>query len=90
MLFDDTFLHDAANESDQVRVVLFLDVARKDALAAGAAEPVVFVDRAPDRVGASDPPERDHQSRLMTGHRSGDFLDAGAWRPTKISIATCM
>ena len=29
MLFDDTFLHDAANESDQVRVVLFLDVARK-------------------------------------------------------------
>src|SRR5471030_2160396 len=29
MLFDDTFLHEAANESDQVRVVLFLDVARK-------------------------------------------------------------
>ena len=29
VLFDDTFLHDAANESDQVRVVLFLDVARK-------------------------------------------------------------
>lgn len=29
VLFDDTFLHDAANLSDQVRVVLFLDVARK-------------------------------------------------------------
>jgi beta-hydroxylase len=29
VLFDDTFLHDAANESDSVRVVLFLDVARK-------------------------------------------------------------
>jgi ornithine lipid ester-linked acyl 2-hydroxylase len=29
VLFDDTFLHDAANENDQVRVVLFLDVARK-------------------------------------------------------------
>jgi len=29
VLFDDTFLHEAANESDQVRVVLFLDVARK-------------------------------------------------------------
>jgi beta-hydroxylase len=29
VLFDDTFLHDAANESDEVRVVLFLDVARK-------------------------------------------------------------
>jgi aspartyl/asparaginyl beta-hydroxylase (cupin superfamily) len=29
VLFDDTFLHDAANESDQVRVVLFLDLARK-------------------------------------------------------------
>jgi beta-hydroxylase len=29
VLFDDTFLHDAANESGQVRVVLFLDVARK-------------------------------------------------------------
>jgi len=29
VLFDDTFLHDAANQSDSVRVVLFLDVARK-------------------------------------------------------------
>jgi beta-hydroxylase len=29
VLFDDTFLHEAANESLQVRVVLFLDVARK-------------------------------------------------------------
>jgi aspartyl/asparaginyl beta-hydroxylase (cupin superfamily) len=29
VLFDDTFLHDAANLTDQVRVVLFLDVARK-------------------------------------------------------------
>ena len=29
VLFDDTFLHDAANDTDQVRVVLFLDVARK-------------------------------------------------------------
>jgi beta-hydroxylase len=29
VLFDDTFLHEAANETDQVRVVLFLDVARK-------------------------------------------------------------
>lgn len=29
VLFDDTFLHDAANFTDQVRVVLFLDVARK-------------------------------------------------------------
>jgi len=29
VLFDDTFLHDAANESDSVRVVLFLDLARK-------------------------------------------------------------
>jgi aspartyl/asparaginyl beta-hydroxylase (cupin superfamily) len=29
VLFDDTFLHEAANESDAVRVVLFLDVARK-------------------------------------------------------------
>lgn len=29
VLFDDTFLHDAANQSDQARVVLFLDVARK-------------------------------------------------------------
>jgi aspartyl/asparaginyl beta-hydroxylase (cupin superfamily) len=29
VLFDDTFLHEAANESDSVRVVLFLDVARK-------------------------------------------------------------
>jgi beta-hydroxylase len=29
VLFDDTFLHEAANEGDSVRVVLFLDVARK-------------------------------------------------------------
>jgi len=29
VLFDDTFLHEAANESDSMRVVLFLDVARK-------------------------------------------------------------
>ena len=29
VMFDDTFLHDAANESDEVRVVLWLDVARK-------------------------------------------------------------
>ena len=29
VLFDDTFLHEAANETDQVRVVLFLDVARR-------------------------------------------------------------
>ncbi len=29
VLFDDTFLHEAANESDEVRAVLFLDVARK-------------------------------------------------------------
>ena len=29
VMFDDTFLHEAANESDEVRVVLFLDVARK-------------------------------------------------------------
>lgn len=29
VLFDDTFLHDACNDTDQVRVVLFLDVARK-------------------------------------------------------------
>ncbi len=29
VLFDDTFLHDAANESDAVRVVLWLDIARK-------------------------------------------------------------
>ena len=29
VIFDDTYLHDAANESDQVRVVLWLDVARR-------------------------------------------------------------
>jgi beta-hydroxylase len=29
VIFDDTNLHDAANESDEVRVVLWLDVARK-------------------------------------------------------------
>ena len=29
VMFDDTFLHEAANESDEVRAVLFLDVARK-------------------------------------------------------------
>ena len=29
VMFDDTFLHDAANESSEVRVVLFLDVVRK-------------------------------------------------------------
>jgi aspartyl/asparaginyl beta-hydroxylase (cupin superfamily) len=29
MMFDDTNLHDAANDSDEVRVVLWLDVARK-------------------------------------------------------------
>jgi beta-hydroxylase len=29
VMFDDTFLHEAQNESDEVRVVLFLDVARK-------------------------------------------------------------
>jgi beta-hydroxylase len=29
VMFDDTFLHEAANESDDVRAVLFLDVARK-------------------------------------------------------------
>jgi len=29
VMFDDTFLHDAANESGEVRVVLFLDVVRK-------------------------------------------------------------
>jgi beta-hydroxylase len=29
VLFDDTFLHDAANDSDQVRVVLWLDIKRK-------------------------------------------------------------
>ena len=29
VIFDDTFLHDASNESDEVRVVLWLDVRRK-------------------------------------------------------------
>jgi aspartyl/asparaginyl beta-hydroxylase (cupin superfamily) len=29
VMFDDTYLHDAANDSDEVRVVLWLDVARK-------------------------------------------------------------
>jgi hypothetical protein len=29
VIFDDTNLHDAANESDEIRVVLWLDVARK-------------------------------------------------------------
>lgn len=29
VLFDDTFLHDAANTSDQIRVVLFLDLRRR-------------------------------------------------------------
>ena len=29
VIFDDTFLHDAANNSEQVRVVLFLDIRRK-------------------------------------------------------------
>ncbi len=29
VMFDDTFLHDAANESDEVRVVMWLDVARR-------------------------------------------------------------
>ena len=29
MLFDDTYLHDAMNESDQTRVVLWLDLARR-------------------------------------------------------------
>jgi beta-hydroxylase len=29
VIFDDTFLHDAANESDEVRVVLWLDLRRK-------------------------------------------------------------
>ena len=29
VLFDDTFLHDAANESGEVRVVLWLDIARR-------------------------------------------------------------
>ena len=29
VMFDDTFVHDAANESDEVRVVLWLDIARK-------------------------------------------------------------
>jgi hypothetical protein len=28
-VFDDTYLHDAANESDETRVVLWLDVVRK-------------------------------------------------------------
>jgi aspartyl/asparaginyl beta-hydroxylase (cupin superfamily) len=28
-MFDDTYLHDAHNDSDKIRVVLFLDVARK-------------------------------------------------------------
>ena len=29
VVFDDTFLHDAANDSDEVRVVLWLDIKRK-------------------------------------------------------------
>jgi aspartyl/asparaginyl beta-hydroxylase (cupin superfamily) len=29
VMFDDVYLHDAHNDSDEVRVVLFLDVARK-------------------------------------------------------------
>ena len=33
VLFDDTFLHDATNDSDEVRVVLWLDLARKMPLA---------------------------------------------------------
>jgi aspartyl/asparaginyl beta-hydroxylase (cupin superfamily) len=28
-MFDDTFLHDAKNESDDVRVVLWLDIRRR-------------------------------------------------------------
>ena len=28
-MLDDTFMHEAANESDEVRVILFLDVARR-------------------------------------------------------------
>ena len=64
-LFDDTFLHDAANETDQVRVVLFLDRGAQDAVAAGAAEPAFSVDRAPGQVGAGDPRQRQNQSRLI-------------------------
>jgi hypothetical protein len=33
VLFDDTFLHDAANEAGEVRVVLWLDLARRMPLA---------------------------------------------------------
>ena len=29
IIFDDNYLHDAANESDEVRVVLWLDLRRK-------------------------------------------------------------
>lgn len=29
VVFDDTYLHDAANETDEIRVVLWLDIARK-------------------------------------------------------------
>ena len=29
VMLDDTFMHEAANESDEVRVILFLDVARR-------------------------------------------------------------
>ena len=36
VMFDDTYLHDAANDSDEVRVVLWLDVARKAAVVAAA------------------------------------------------------
>jgi beta-hydroxylase len=49
VLFDDTFLHDAANESGEVRVVLWLDLARK--------MPLVFdlINRTALWIGFRDP-----------------------------------
>jgi aspartyl/asparaginyl beta-hydroxylase (cupin superfamily) len=41
-MFDDTFLHDAKNDSDEVRVVLWLDIRRKMPLYLGALNTVLL------------------------------------------------
>ena len=60
------FLHDSRHmEPSQVRVVLFLDVARKMVWPLALLNRFFVMDRASGQVGARDPRQREGHSRLI-------------------------
>ena len=70
IVFDDNYLHDAGNDSDQVRVVLWLDLKRPAAAPARSLQPRGGLDREPRRVGPEDPTERDRPRLSAAGRGS--------------------